>query len=149
MFNVDSSSGGLKYLTKIKVGLSHLAYHKFRLNFQGCFNSICSCGQEIETSTHFFLHCSNCYCARQTLFEKVIKIDSTIIKQNDQVITKLLLWGNDKLKAAQNISILASTVQFLQELAAQVSKKHVLNLYSFTSTVQPLTGAFLNFYCQF
>ena len=70
VFNVDSSEG-LKFLTRIRLGLSHLADHKFRHNFQDCVNPVYSCGQEIETSTHY-------HCTRQTLFEKVKKIDSTI-----------------------------------------------------------------------
>ena len=56
---------------------------------------ICSCGQEIEISTYFLLPCSNYHCARQILFEKVKKIDSSILNQNDQVITKLLLFGDE------------------------------------------------------
>ena len=95
MFNIDSSEG-LKFLTRIRLGLSLLADHKFRHNLQDCVNPICSCGREIETSTHFLLHCSNYYCVKQTLFKKVNKIDSTILKQNDQVITKLLLFSNEK-----------------------------------------------------
>ena len=45
---------GLKLLTKVRLGLSHLADHKFRHNFQDCLNPICSCDQEIETTNHFF-----------------------------------------------------------------------------------------------
>ena len=67
MFNVNSSEG-LKF-TRIRLGLSHLADHKFRHNFQDCVNPVCSCDQEIETSTHFLLHRSNYHCARQTLFK--------------------------------------------------------------------------------
>ena len=48
VFNVESSEG-LKFLTGIRLGLSHLADHKFRRNFQDCVNLICSWGQEIET----------------------------------------------------------------------------------------------------
>ena len=45
---------------KIKrLGLSHLVD-----NFQDCVNPICSCGQGIETSTRFVLHCLNYCCAR-------------------------------------------------------------------------------------
>ena len=33
MFNVDSNEG-LNFLTKIRLGLSQLAYHKFRHHFQ-------------------------------------------------------------------------------------------------------------------
>ena len=46
VFNVDSSEG-LKFLTRIRLGL--------RQNCQDCVNPVCSCGQEIETSTHFLL----------------------------------------------------------------------------------------------
>ena len=105
VLDVDSSEG-LQFLTRIRLGLSHLADHKFGHNFQDCVNPVCSCGQETEATTHFLLHCSNNRCARQTLFEKVNKIDSSILKQNDKVITKLLLLGNENLKAAENRFIL-------------------------------------------
>ena len=58
VFKVESSEG-LKFLTRIRLGLNHLANHKFRHNFQDYINPICSCCQEIETSTHFLLHYSN------------------------------------------------------------------------------------------
>ena len=67
VFNVDNSEG-LKFLTRIRLGVSHLAYHRFRHNFQDCISPIFSCGQEIETSTHFLLQCYNYHCVRQTLF---------------------------------------------------------------------------------
>ena len=73
VFNVDGSEG-LKFLTRIRLGLNHLADHKFRHNFQDCVNPIFSCGQEIETLTHFLLYCSNYHCARQIPFKKVSKI---------------------------------------------------------------------------
>ena len=72
VFNADSTEG-LKSLTRTGLELRHLADHKFRQNFQDCVNPICSCDQEMETSTHFFFHCSNYHCARQTLFEKLRK----------------------------------------------------------------------------
>ena len=59
-------------------------------------------------------HCSNYHSARQTLFEKVKRIDSSILKQSDWVITKILLFGDEKLKAALNKSIMLSTIEFLQ-----------------------------------
>ena len=113
MFNVESYEG-LKFLTRIRLGLSHLVDDKFRHNFQDCINPICSCDQEIETSTHSLLHCSNYHGARQILFKRINKIDSTILKQNCQVKTKSLLFGKEKLKVAQDKSILASTNEILQ-----------------------------------
>ena len=35
----------LKLLTRMSLGLYHLAEHKFRHNFQDCIEPICSCGQ--------------------------------------------------------------------------------------------------------
>ena len=58
VFNAGSSEG-LKFLTRIRLRLNHLADHKFRHNFQGCVDPVCSYGQDIETSTYFLLHCSN------------------------------------------------------------------------------------------
>ena len=44
---------GLKLLTKLRLGLSHLRNHKFRHNFQDCINPIFVCGREMETTTPF------------------------------------------------------------------------------------------------
>ena len=122
--NVESSEG-LKLLIRIRFGWSHLADHKFRHNFQECINSICSCDQDIETSTYFLFHCSNYHCVRQTLFKNINNIDSTILKQNYQVVTKLLLFGNEKLKVAQNKSMLTSTIELQQ--ATERSKTSLFN----------------------
>ena len=48
---------GLKMLTRLGLGLSHLRHHKFTHNFKNCINPICVCGLEIETTTHFLFHC--------------------------------------------------------------------------------------------
>ena len=37
VFNVDSGEG-LTFLTRIRLGLSHFADHRFRNNFQDCIN---------------------------------------------------------------------------------------------------------------
>ena len=58
---------GLKLLTRLCLGLSHLHYYKFRHNFQDCINAICAGGLEIETTTYFLLHFSLFQFARQSL----------------------------------------------------------------------------------
>ena len=58
-FNVHNPHG-MKLLTRLRVGLSHLREHKFRHNFQDSQDPFCNCGRHIETTIHFFLHCSNC-----------------------------------------------------------------------------------------
>ena len=105
---------GLKLLTRMRLGLSHLADHKFRHNFQDCLNPICSCGQEIETTSHFLLHCLNYRCARKTFFEKINLIDSNILQQSDLSITNDLLFGSEKLKDDKNNALLTSTTESIQ-----------------------------------
>ena len=60
-YNINDTKG-LKLLTKLRLGVSHLGDHKFRHNFQDCVSSAssaCYCGQDIETTTDFLLPCPN------------------------------------------------------------------------------------------
>ena len=50
---------GLTYLTKLRVGLSHLCKLKFRHNFGDLLNPLCSCRNATESTKHYLLHCSN------------------------------------------------------------------------------------------
>ena len=45
---------GIKLLTRLRVGLSHLNEHWFRHNFQDCLNPLCSCSLEVESNIQFF-----------------------------------------------------------------------------------------------
>ena len=46
-----------KVITRLRLSLSHLREHKFKDSFQDTINPLCNCGQDIESPTHFFLHC--------------------------------------------------------------------------------------------
>ena len=50
---------GLKLLTRLRLGPSHLRYHKFKHSFLVTINPLCSCGSDIETTLHFLLYCPN------------------------------------------------------------------------------------------
>ena len=56
IYNVFNPQG-LKFLTRLRLGLSHLNEHRFRHNFKDCINPLCSCSLEVENTLHFFLHC--------------------------------------------------------------------------------------------
>ena len=99
----------------MRLGLNHLVDHKFRHNFQDCLNPICSCGQEIETTSHFLLHCLSYRCARKIFFEKIkLLIDSNILQQNDLSKTKDLLFGSEKLEDGKNSALLMYTIKFIK-----------------------------------
>ena len=57
-YNIKDTKG-LKLLTKLRLGLSHLGEHKFRHNYQGCVSPMCYCGQDIQTITHSSLFKEN------------------------------------------------------------------------------------------
>ena len=48
---------GIKFLTRLKLGLIQLNEHKFKHNFQNCLNLLFSCSLEVESTIRFFLHC--------------------------------------------------------------------------------------------
>ena len=53
IYNVFNPQG-LKFLTRLRLGLSHLNEHRFRHNFKDCINPLCSCSLEVENMLHFF-----------------------------------------------------------------------------------------------
>ena len=44
---------GIKFLTRLRLGLSHLHEPKFKHSFQDSLNPLCKCSAEVESSTHF------------------------------------------------------------------------------------------------
>ena len=111
-YNTNDTKG-LKLLTRLRLGLSHLGDHKFRHNFQDCAPPMCYCGHDIETTTQFLLHCSNHNCARKTLFDKINQVSGTILRQSDSTITKILLLDDNKLDLETNKVLLMSTIEFI------------------------------------
>ena len=86
---------------------------KFQHNFEDAINPLCSCGKFVESTTHFFLHCTHFSNQRLTLINKIKDIDKRIFDKNDSLITQNLLFGDEKLSTTDNKSILEATIQFL------------------------------------
>ena len=42
---------------RLRVRMSHFREHKFKQNFQDCLNPIGNCGLDVESNSHFLLHC--------------------------------------------------------------------------------------------
>ena len=103
----------IELLTRLRVGLSHLREHKFRHNFQDSLDPFCNCGRHIETTIHFFLHCSNYSNQRKTLFEKISNIKRSLLNQNDSIIVETLLFGSTGLNDEENACIIESTIEYI------------------------------------
>ena len=72
---------GLRLLTRLRLGLSHLSGHKFNHNFSDCLDEICMCGKDIETTIHFIVQCFLFLNDRQVLMNKFRDIDCSLIDQ--------------------------------------------------------------------
>ena len=94
--NVHNAKG-VKPLTRLRVGVSHLKEHKFRHNFEDTINPLCSCGNFVESTAHFFLHCTHFSNERLTHITKIKDIDKRIFEENNFLITQILLSGDENL----------------------------------------------------
>ena len=104
---------GIKLVTRLRLGLSHLREHKFKHSFQDTLNPFCSCGLDIETTSHYFLHCPLFHAERSTLLNNVNEIDCPIFNKSELVVTLILLFRDRSFKDEVNLLILNATINFV------------------------------------
>ena len=115
VYNIHNPIGLIleTWLTRLRLGLSHLNEHKFKYNFQDSINPLCICSSEIESLSHFFLHCHYFTTIRSTLFSELQSVDANIAKFSDNEIVNLLLYGSPKFDTDENHKILSSCISFI------------------------------------
>ena len=99
----------LKFITRLRLGLSHLRYHKFKHNFQDSLNPLCNCGLITETTSHYLLHCPLFADERKTLSNRK-SINHKFPEQNDSTLTQTLLFGDPASSVETNTLILNATI---------------------------------------
>ena len=119
IFNVHDPVG-IKYLTRLRLGLSHLNEHKFRHNFKDCLNPLCSCSLEVETVIHYFLHC-HYYIICRTLLDTVNEIiNKNLSDFSEQTLVNLLLYGNPSLTFEENKEIVKASIYNIHSLITKI-----------------------------
>ena len=106
----------LKLLTCLRFGLSHLLIeHRFNHNFQKCINHLCSCNLEIESTSHFLLHCHQYTNIRLTLLNRIAEIIGNTFNITNECFVNLLLFGSPKYTeiVTCNVTINATIKCFL------------------------------------
>ena len=96
---------GLKLLTRLRLGLSHLNEHRFNHNFENCVSPWCTCSVEAETTSHFFLHC-HYHPIRLTFFNELCEIDMNLPNCSEEKFLNIILYGSSLFNDSQNQSIL-------------------------------------------
>ena len=103
----------LKLLTRLRLGLSHLNEHRFNHNFQNCINPLCSCSHEIESTSHFLLHCHHYTNICAALLNSIAEIIGNTFNINDECLVNLLLFGSQKYTEIDNSHIVYVTIKYL------------------------------------
>ena len=94
--------------------ISHLREYKFKNSFQDTvFNPKSIWVEDIETSSHYLLHCPQYLQESITLFNAVRHIDPNILDLNNAQLTEILLYGKEDLDNMNNTSTLAATIKCL------------------------------------
>ena len=111
-FKIDDISG-IKLITGIRLGFSHLHEHKHRHNFP--VSPISSCGTEPESTEHFLLCCQRFCQIRSDMLDNAWELAKTDLNLlSDELLTKLLLYGDHTFNDRSNQLILLGTVTFIR-----------------------------------
>ena len=105
---------GIKLLTRLQLGFSHLSEHKFRHNFGGWPNPLCSCSLETGSTLHCFLRCQNYTTLRTAPMANLNDINDAMKSLNENDLLHVILYGNKNFDSNMNISILTATVNFIK-----------------------------------
>ena len=93
MFKINRLSGFV-FLTRLRVGFSHLREHKFRHGFLDIVDPICSCRTNaVENTEHYLLHCSNFANQHTVLFDDLRDIGINYGSLDSSTLSRMFLFG--------------------------------------------------------
>ena len=113
IFDINDALG-IKLLTRLRLGFSHLNEHKFRHNFRDSINPLCSCSANIETTEHFFLHCHFFDSIREKLVRNVSSVYQQFLQSSDKDKVSILLYGKFDLELERNREIIKASIEYMK-----------------------------------
>ena len=105
---------GLKLLTRLRLGLSHLKEQRFDHNFDSCINLLCFSSLEVESIKHFFLHWYHYSNICKTLLNTAEMINESILNVNDDDLIEILIHGHCKFSLERNPSIIKAPISYIK-----------------------------------
>ena len=99
-------------LSRLRMGLSALNYHRFTYNFIAD-KSCPKCGAVSETIQHFLFSCPTYAAPRGVLWERLSRLLPDITQNNNTYIETLLLYGSSELSLASNLAIFSAVCKFI------------------------------------
>ena len=112
VYNINATVG-IKLITRLRLGFSHLREHKLKHNFQDTLNPLCSCSTEVESTSHYFLRCHFFEALRATIMNELGNIDSDLTTLRDENLTNILLYGNQIYDDKTNQIVLMHVIRYM------------------------------------
>ena len=107
------SSKGLKFVTRLRLGLSHLREHKFKHSSQDSINPLCSCSLDVESIIHYFLHCPLFTIERHTLLNTISQTDNKLLDSKEFNLIRHLLFADPSRDTKTSTEILNAAVNYV------------------------------------
>ena len=106
---------GFVFLTRLRVGFSHLREHKFRHGFLDIVDPICSCRTNaVENTEHCLLHCSNFTNQRTVLFDNLRNIGINYGPLDSSTLSRILLFGSPTFSDNVHSGIIYAVFKFIE-----------------------------------
>ena len=104
---------GVSIITKLRVNFSDLREHRLRHNFN-CFSADCVCGADVESTTHFLLHCKRFSKQRSLLLSKLKELVPDYEGFQETQLVHVLLYGRIPAKRVDSAAIINNTISFIK-----------------------------------
>ena len=105
---------GIKLMKRLRVGLVHLRKHRFKHSFQNKLNLSCSCGFDVESTSHDVLHCSMYSDERYTLLNTTKNIYCRLLDLTKTLLINTLSFGVCSVDAHTNTQFLnVTTIDYI------------------------------------
>ena len=104
---------GIKYITRIRLGLSHLREHKFKPAFRIHQILYVTVVIMLNPLFIFFLHCPLYSNQPRTILHSLVNIHHTLLGNTDFSLTQILLFGNATFNAIENTKIINLTIDIV------------------------------------
>ena len=106
---------GLANLTQLRVGLSKLNFHNFRHNFRDTVSALSPANDGVEDVENFLLLCHSYDEFRSDLLDSVnvILLPRGFSSLSNEVLLKLILYGDERLAIDTNKKLLEATLKFI------------------------------------
>ena len=101
---------GIKCLTRLRLGFSHLLYHKFKHGFLNAADPFCGYSTAIENT---ILHSPNFSTAPNTFLNEIPIVDWSIIDQDKTKIIETFFYGKTTYSVNDNKLILDASIKYI------------------------------------